>query len=223
MLISKRMKVTTCVETRTLWVNPQDTTTQKKGMKPKDRVNAAQIYEACESKEQIFGRYQQVKHKDTDKAAKHRTETMQSSEVYDKWKPEFINMKQKHESVRSGHLEKLTVAKHKSFLKPPDAQPTYSALYPAGTKQKKLGREKVAQIKKAGVVQPTLESIGLAHRVFALKERKPSIFCRLLPTEFQVQSVIVIQYHVWMDVSILFEKQSCFLSWIPAQDTSRLK
>lgn len=71
MLIPEEMKVATCSAAPASWVRLRDTAPQKKGITPEDSVNAKQIYNASESKNQILERRHQVEQKDADKAEKH--------------------------------------------------------------------------------------------------------------------------------------------------------
>lgn len=52
--------------------------------------------------------------------------------------------------------EKITVAKYRIVLNPPDAPPIHSAPYLAGPEQRGLEREEVAQMKKADVASPAV-------------------------------------------------------------------
>lgn len=145
-------------------------------------MTATQICKASELKEQILESHHQGKQKNADKAEKHRTETMQCREKYDKWKPEFVKMMQKYESVWDGHSEKTTVAKHRSVLNPLDALPIHSAPYRTGPKQQKLERVEGAQVEKAGVAEPSVTEWA-SPIVFGLRKdrslRSCVDFCRL--------------------------------------------
>lgn len=156
MLVPKEMNVATFSAALASGADPFDTAPEKKRITPKDCVIAMQIYGAPESRTQILERHHQVKQKNADKADKRYMKTMQFSEMYDKWKPDFIKMVQKYESRWDEHLGGTTLAKHRIFLKSSRAPLINSALYCAGPKEQELYREEVAQTKKTDIAEPVV-------------------------------------------------------------------
>lgn len=61
---------------------------------------------------------------------------------------------QKYKSVWDGHLERITLPKHKIILNLPDSSPIHSAPNGAGPEQRQLEREEATQMMKARTFKP---------------------------------------------------------------------
>lgn len=101
-------------------------------------------------------RHHAVKIEDAGEAEQHWLETIKYNDAYCKWKPNFFNMMKKHEFIWDGHLGKTNVAKRRTVLDSDGAPPKHSALYRADHNQREPECDKVAQMEKAGVVEPAV-------------------------------------------------------------------
>lgn len=67
-------------------------------------------------------------------------------------------------------MGRITVAKHRILLNPPDAPPIHSAPYRVGPKQRELEREEVVQMEKNGVAEPAVREWASAIVILPKKD-----------------------------------------------------
>lgn len=136
-----------------------------------------QIYMALELNRQEFGRHRQMKQKDADKAKKHCTKTMQSSEKFNKWKPNFIKMLRNYDSTWDGHLGEVAIVRHRIVLYLLDEPSIHSDAYRAAPIQRELERKEVSQMGRTGIAKP-----AVAERTapIAFVPKKEIILCFLV-------------------------------------------
>lgn len=163
------MRVVTTQEAPTLYIKPRELAIQTHSTIFKDSVNATQIYNAPELEKQIIERNYQLEKKDAAKAENHWREPLQLSEKYDEWALDLTRMKREYEFMWNRHMEKITVAKHRTVMNFPDAPPKHSVSYRTDPKQRELERKEFALMKKDGVVEPVVTEWELPI-VFVLKK-----------------------------------------------------
>lgn len=64
-----------------------------------ETVKATQLYKAPESKNEIMERHHTVKREDGENAEQRCSEMIQYNDAYGTWKPSFLNMMKKCESM----------------------------------------------------------------------------------------------------------------------------
>lgn len=86
---------------------------------------------------------------------------------------EFLNMMEKYESMWDGYFGRITVAKQRINMNPPDAPRVHANSYQAGPRQRELEQREVEQMLKAGVAELLLRN---EHPLLCSPQRKTEVF-----------------------------------------------
>lgn len=138
MTLTKRIVVLHCLKRPELMINMSE-----------NSVEIVQFYGSPGSKETKLKRYYTVAEDDALKKTTYWTEQVQLIETNAEWKPQFIEMISKFKFMSNNHSWKISVAKHRIDLSPPNVPAIHATTYRAGPLQQQLKKEENEKLSRS--------------------------------------------------------------------------